>query len=67
MFIFFLRFTGNSILRSFVLKVDTKINEISDQASCPVSEPMAVLVQSLEMFREYVICELNSTPSGAQS
>ena len=42
------RFTGNSILRSFVLKVDTKINEISDQAfltalgvgtfshSCPV-------------------------------
>lgn len=27
------RFTGNSILRSFVLKVDTKINEISDQAT----------------------------------
>eukprot|EP00434_Breviolum_minutum_P037006 symbB.v1.2.032798.t1/scaffold3984.1/size46886/1 len=30
------RFTGNSILRSFVLKVDTKINEISDQVESKV-------------------------------
>jgi len=30
------RFTGNSILRSMVLKVDTKINEISDQVEFKV-------------------------------
>eukprot|EP00438_Fugacium_kawagutii_P021759 Skav204654 [mRNA] locus=scaffold949:128262:134539:- [translate_table: standard] len=42
------RFTGNSILRSVVLKVDTKINEISDQVESKVlgSAPRAERLDS---------------------
>ncbi|CAJ1390185.1 unnamed protein product [Effrenium voratum] len=48
------RFTGNSILRSFVLKVDTKINEISDQVESKVlgtTRPERIETEGGEMRR----------------